>query len=136
MNLFVYGVFILLSFPPSCLPQSKVLKASVGGLGCASPVKGSLGIEFPLCWNVLSAFPKPTHLQGLLPPPLPPVPRELPTRPQVPEDPQLPEGQAGSRMNTLSCETGLPIVHLEDGEQAPRPWAMSSSGEAGHFFGI
>lgn len=136
MNLFVYGVFILLSFLPSCLPQSKVPKASLRGLGCASPVKGSLGTEFPLCWDVLSAFPKPTILQGPLPPPLPPVPRELPARPQVPEDPQLPEGQAGSCMNTLSCETGLPTLRLEDGEQAPRPWAMASSGEAGHFFGM
>ena len=110
MNLFVCGVFILLSFSPSCLPQSKVPKASVGGSWLCLSSEGvfrdliSPVLGCPLC------FCRAYHLQDPLPPPLPPVLREPPSMLQVPEDPQLPEGQAGSCMNTLSCETGLPAV--------------------------
>ena len=61
MNLFVYGVFILLSFSPSCLPQSKVPKASVGGSWLCLSSEGvfrdliSPVLGCPLCFS--KAYP-------------------------------------------------------------------------------
>lgn len=88
-----------------------------GDLGCATPGKDSFRDLTPLFWEGISAFANPAHQARLLPPTCSPSAQGAPLQPQVPEDPQLPEGQAGPSMNvaSLTAGLGLPLSAHRDG---------------------